>query len=244
MKDTETVREDKSPRIPQRDKIKGELKLKQLNWTPKQQEFINLALDKKTRIMFVSGPAGSSKTILSVYAALQLINQHKVSDVIYIRSAVESADSKLGYLPGEVDDKMAYYGIPFEDKLLELLDRQSIQFLKKDERISVQPVNFIRGQSWNARVAVIDEAQNMTQKEIFTVLTRIGKFSKAFVLADPMQSDINGKSGGFARLAAHFTDQEGNENGVHYFEFGEEDIMRDELTKFLVRRYALIPTPK
>ena len=223
-----------SPRVPQRDKIKGELKLRPLN------QFLNLALDKKTRIIFISGPAGSTKTILAVYAALELINQKRVSDIIYIRSAVESSDSKLGYLPGEVDDKMAYYGIPFQDKLEELLDKPSIQGLKKDNRITIMPVNFIRGQSWNARTAICDEAQNMTKKEIYTVLTRIGRFSKCFVLADPTQSDINGKSGGFEQLAQAFSDTEGNENGVYYMEFGEEDILRDDLVKFLVRRYALI----
>lgn len=228
---------DTSPRVPQRDKLKNSLDLKPLAWTERQKEFLDLALNKNTRIIFVSGPAGSTKTILAVYAALELINQKRVSDVIYIRSAVESADSKLGYLPGEVDDKMAYYGIPFSDKLEELLNRQQIQFLKKDDRISIQPVNFIRGQSWNARVAIVDEAQNMTRKEIFTILTRVGRFSKCFVLADPVQSDINGKSGGFAQLAKYFCDAEGVDSGVYYFELQEQDIMRDELTKFLVRKY-------
>lgn len=228
---------DTSPRIPQRDKLKSELTLKPLNWTPRQKEFLNLALNKQTKLVFVSGPAGSSKTILSVYAALELLNQKRVSDIIYIRSAVESADSKLGYLPGEVDDKMAYYGIPFADKLDELLNKQQIQFLKKDNRISIQPVNFIRGQSWNARAVILDESQNITRKEIYTVLTRVGKFSKCYILADPTQSDINGKSGGFEQLARLFCDNEGKENGVHYFELTEQDIMRDELTKFLVKRY-------
>ena len=226
-----------SPRIPQRDKLKGALDLKPLAWTDRQKEFLNLALDKKTRIMFVSGPAGSTKTILAVYSALELLNQQRVSDILYIRSAVESSDSKLGYLPGEVEDKMAYYGIPFQDKLEELLPKQQIKWLAEDKRISVQPVNFIRGQSWNARFAIVDEAQNMTRKEIFTILTRVGKFSKCFVLADPMQSDINGKSGGFMQLAKNFCDTEGNDNGVYHFELGELDIMRDPLTRFLVRRY-------
>jgi phosphate starvation-inducible protein PhoH and related proteins len=235
---------DKSPHVHQRDKIKNKVELKPLNWTPKQRKFIELATNKDSRIIFISGPAGTSKTILAVFAALELVNQRKVSDIIYIRSAVESSDSKLGYLPGEVDDKMAYYGIPLMDKLEELLNQADIQNLKKEERFHVQPVNFIRGQSWNARCALVDEAQNMTQKEIFTILTRIGKFSKCFVMADEMQSDINGKSGGFTRLCQHFTDAEGNKHGIFHFEFDEDDIMRDELTKFLVKRYKLIPETK
>jgi phosphate starvation-inducible PhoH-like protein len=230
-------KKDCSPRIPQREKIKNTFIIKQLDWTEKQKQFINLALDKNTRLIFVSGPAGSTKTILAVYSALELLNRHVMSDILYIRSAVESADSKIGYLPGEVEDKMSYYGIPFSDKLEELLNKDTIQFLKKDNRISIQPVNYIRGQSWNARVAIVDEAQNMTRKEIFTVLTRVGRFSKCFVLADPTQSDINGKSGGFSQLSKHFCDTEGAEQGVHLVEFLEQDIMRDALTRFLVRRY-------
>jgi phosphate starvation-inducible protein PhoH and related proteins len=236
-------KQDTSPVIPQRDKLKNKLDLKPLPWTARQLEFIKLALDKDTRVVFLSGPAGTSKTILAVFCALEILNQKKASDIVYIRSAVESADNKLGYLPGDANEKMSYYGIPFLDKLEELLPRNDIHLLNKEERITVQPVNFVRGQSWNARVALVDEAQNMTQKEIFTILTRVGKFSKCFVMADEMQSDINGKSGGFTKLMNLFTDPEGNTKGLHKFEFKVEDIMRDELTKFLVMKYqALVET--
>jgi phosphate starvation-inducible PhoH-like protein len=231
---------DNSPHIPQREKIKEQLSLKPLVWTDKQKQFLDLGNSKDSKIIFVSGPAGSAKTLLSTYIALDLINQRRVSDIIYIRSAVESADSKLGYLPGEVDDKMAYYGIPFMDKLEELLFKSDIQGLIKEERINVQPVNFVRGQSWNARCIIVDEAQNMTQKELITILTRMGQFSKCFVLADPMQSDINGKSGAFVNLLKLFDDDESKQQGIFTFKFGQEDIMRSELCKFLVKRFDTI----
>ena len=230
-------KKDTSPRVVQRDKIKGPLELRTFPWTERQQAFIKLALDKQTRIIFISGPAGSTKTILAVYAALELLSRKNVSDILYIRSAVESADKSLGFLPGVVDEKMAYYGIPLYEKLEELLSKEDLTSLAKDKRISVQPVNFVRGQSWNARVAVVDEAQNLTEKELFTILTRIGKFSKIFVCADTMQSDINGKSGGFAKLSKWFADASGNQQGVYSFELQKADIMRDEIVKFLVERY-------
>lgn len=132
---------------------------------------------------------------------------------------------------------MAYYGIPFLDKLEELLPRNDIQNLTKEERVNIQPVNFVRGQSWNARCIIIDESQNMTQKELITVLTRLGQFSKCFVLADPMQSDINGKSGGFSNLMKLFDDEDSKKQGIFTFQFTEEDIMRSELCKFLVGRF-------
>lgn len=230
-------KKDTSPRIPQRDKLKGQLELKPLKWTEKQQKFLDLALNKDTKIIFVSGPAGSSKTILAAYAALELLNDRRISDIFYVRSAVESADSKLGFLPGEINDKISCYGIPFIDKLDEVLSRADSLMLQKENRVSILPVNYVRGLSWNAKAIIVDEAQNMTDKELVTVLTRIGQFSKCFVLADPMQSDIHGKSGGFERISALFKDEESARIGVSYFEFTEEDIMRSELCKFLVKRF-------
>jgi phosphate starvation-inducible PhoH-like protein len=235
---------DSSLHVPQRDKLKGKLNLKPLNWTEKQKSFFDIALNKDSKITFVSGPAGSSKTVLAAFAALQLLNDKRVSDIYYIRSAVESADNKLGYLPGEVEDKMSYYGFPFLDKLDELLGKNDVDALTKEGRISIFPVNYIRGLSWNAKAIIVDEAQNMTQKELITVLTRLGRFSKCFVLADPMQSDINGKSGGFTNITKLFMDKEAESNGIYNFEFTEDDIMRSELVKFLVKRFNYLNKPK
>ena len=234
-------KKDLSPVVPQRDKLQSLLSIRALNWTPRQKEFLNLAFNKENSIIFLNGPAGTAKTILAAYASLTLLNEHRVSDILYLRAAVESSDSKLGYLPGEVKDKMAYYGIPFQDKMEELLKYSDINMLAKEARIDIQPVNFIRGQNWNARAIIVDEAQNMTMKELITVLTRIGKYSKCFVLADPMQSDINGKSGAFVKLFNVFNDQESKDHGVATFTLKEEDIMRSEMVKFLVKKFKTIP---
>jgi phosphate starvation-inducible PhoH-like protein len=231
---------DKSVRVPQRDKLKGTLIIKPLPWTEKQKEFIQVASSKESQLIFVSGPAGSAKTVLATYVALELLNQKRISDIIYVRSAVESADTKLGYLPGELEDKIHYYGVPFLDKLEELLGKADIQTLINEERVQIFPINYVRGLSWNARAIIIDEAQNLTQKELITALTRIGKYSKCFVLADPMQSDINGKSGGFERIAENLSDDASKTHGIHSFQFEESDIMRSELVKFLVGRFKFI----
>lgn len=231
-------KKDTSPQVSQGTKLYNTLDIKPFQWTERQKEFIQLATHKDTKIIMVSGPAGSAKTLLATFAALTLISQKRISDIIYVRSAVESADSKLGYLPGEVKDKMSYYGVPFFDKMEELLPKNDINTLIKDNRISIVPVNYVRGLSWNARCIIVDEAQNLTEKELITVMTRIGKFSKCYVLADPMQSDINGKSGGFSRISKLFDDKESKEMGIHYFEFKNEDILRSDLVKFLVTKFT------
>lgn len=236
-------KKDNSPVIPQRSKFRGNLNIYDRPLTPKQLEFLEIAKDKDTKIMFVSGPAGTSKTYLSVLHALRMINEKRVSDLIYIRSAVESADSKLGFLPGEADEKMAPYLQPLMDKLIELLPKGDIDALQKDGRFTSIPVGFLRGLNWNAKVIVADEAQNLTYKELFTLITRTGEFSKVFILGDPEQSDINGKSG-FIKMVNMFNDEESRQNGIHVFEFTDEDIVRSGLVKFIIQRARTELTPK
>jgi phosphate starvation-inducible PhoH-like protein len=230
-------KEDKSPKILQRDKFKEEIRIRELNWTEKQKEFIKIALDKNVKMMFVSGPAGSSKTLLSIFCSLQLIKDKKVSDIMYIRSPVESSDSKIGFLPGDADEKLKYYNLPFADKLDELLSKQSIESLNNQGRLQSHPLSFVRGMSWNCKAIILDEAQNCTQKEIVTLMTRVGEFSKCFVLADPDQSDLaSGKSGGFDKLLSVFSDEESKSRGIYSFQFTEEDIKRSDLVKFIVTK--------
>ena len=91
--------------------------------------------------------------------------------------------------------------------------------------------------SWNGKAILLDEAQNSSFREIVTVLTRIGKYSRCFIMADPMQTDLkNGNRGGFLKLYDIFNDEESKAMGIHTFEFNEEDIVRSELTKFIVTK--------
>lgn len=226
---------DKSPIIPQNSKIKHELTINERQLTDKQKKFLELALDKETKVVFVSGPAGTSKTFLAVLSSLKLLNQKRMSDILYIRSAVESADSKIGFLPGDGHEKLAPYIQPLLDKLSELLPKQDIDFLQKEARIDSIPIGFLRGLNWNAKCIIVDEAQNITQKELITTITRIGEFSKVFILGDPEQTDINGKSG-FVKIMNLFDDQESRENGIFTFKFDEEDVVRSGLVKFLIKK--------
>jgi phosphate starvation-inducible protein PhoH len=237
---------DKSPYVHQDEKLKGKLQFKnKIQWTEKQRKFLELASNKDVKVIFVKGPAGSSKSILTVYAALQMLDDKKISEVMYIRSAVESSESKIGYLPGTNDEKMMYYNLPFMEKLGELLYGPDIEMLKKEERVTCFSTNFARGMSWNAKAIIMDETQNSSRKEIITILTRIGQFSRCFVLADPLQTDLAvGKCGGFEELFQLFNNQEGRDNGIYTFEFTEEDIMRSELVKYIVKRVGQLQTKK
>jgi phosphate starvation-inducible PhoH-like protein len=226
---------DTSPLVPQKSKIKNELNITQRELTEKQKAFLELAMDKNTKMIFVSGPAGTSKTYVSIMAALQLMNLKKVSDLLYLRSAVESSDSKIGFLPGEANEKMAPYLQPLLEKLNELLPKSEVDLLEKDGRVSSVPIGFLRGLNWNAKCIIADEAQNMTQKEIITLITRTGEFSKVFIIGDPEQTDIGNKSG-FTKIVNVFDDAESRENGIFTFKFTEEDIVRSGLVKYIIKK--------
>ena len=230
-------KKDNSPRVVQRDKIKYELNLKGFEWTEKQKAFIQLATDKNTRVIFLSGPAGTSKTALAVFCALQLLNEKRASELVYVRSTVESASHSLGSLPGEAENKFKPFAMPLVDKLEEFLPTHDIKKLFDDERIKPTPVNYLRGASFNANAIIVDEAQNLDFKELVTAVTRIGKFSKFFILGDPMQTDLKHKeASGFKPMFDLFNDCESQDQGIFCVRFEKEDIMRSELLKFVIEK--------
>ena len=231
----------KTPYVYQRDKISYDFTIRELPWTDKQKQLIELGLNKNVKCVLIKGPAGSSKTLTAVYLGLQLLKLKKVSDLIFIRSAVESADSKLGYLPGSIDEKLEAYMIPFMEKIEELLPAGDRNKLKNDGRFSTTPVNYIRGLHWPAKCIIVDECQSITIKELITTITRIGQFSKVFMLGDPKQTDLpQSKAGGFEMLYDLFNDEESRAQGLYTFEFTEEDIVRSDFVKFIVKKLESI----
>lgn len=211
------------------------LKIKHKKFTNKQKEFIDLSLQEDVKMVFVQGPAGCAKTYLATYCGLELLCKNMVNELVYIRSAVESADQRLGFLPGAQDDKMAPYLEPFKDKLEELLSPVDVRYLQEDERIYGIPVGFLRGASYEKKFILVDEAQNLTEKELITTITRIGENSKIFICGDAMQSDIGSKSG-FKNIINLFSDEDSKKMGIYNFEFTEDDILRSELVKFIVKK--------
>lgn len=226
---------DKSPRVFQNDKIGYELDIQErYDLTEKQKQLIEIIEDKHTKVVFVQGPAGTSKTFTAVYAALKLMNKKAISDIVYVRSIAESASKSLGSLPGEANDKMAPFLMPLKDKVEELIPRQQVLALEKEERLQGIPVNYLRGASMNAKVIIVDEAQNLNKKELVTTLTRIGKYSKFIILGDANQSDI--RDSGFMALFDLFNDDISKNQGIHCFSFTREDIVRSGILKYIVER--------
>ena len=231
------VNQKQSPYVYQRDKIDFSLNIRELPWTEKQKEIIKLFLDKNTKMLILKGPAGTSKTLLGIYLGLHLLNDKKVSDMILVRSAVESSDAKLGYLPGSVDEKMSCYVTPFKDKLTELLKKNEVDKLEKDDRIVTCPINYLRGLHFAVKFICADELQNSTRKEIQTLLSRMGEFSKVMLCGDTEQIDLPYGKSGFQDVYDMFNDEESKNMGIYCVELGEEDIVRSEFCKYVTNKF-------
>ena len=213
-------------------RYKNSLLLGHIELTEKQDQFHKIMRDPKTRVVFISGPAGTAKTFLSVYTALYKHNEDNQLKILYLRSLAESAEKGMGFLKGSMDDKFNPYMGPLEDKLDELLNKQERDQIEHRNALDAAPINFLRGATWRDKVVIVDEAQNMTVKEITTVVTRISRGSTLFVCGDTMQSDI--RSAGFAKFCQIFDDEESRSYGIHHLSFTKEDIMRDKIIVYLV----------
>ncbi|MGI9357860.1 MAG: PhoH family protein [Paracoccaceae bacterium] len=220
--------------IPQ---LKQTVHVNSLKLTERQKKFLSIAFDDSTKIMFIAGPAGSTKTYMAVYSALRLLSAFDDLDLMYVRTVIESAEKGLGALPGDIDDKFNPYMAPLEDKLYEMLPKNNTakSEMLDSGRISAMPINYLRGSSWKDKVVVADEAQNFTYKELITLITRVGDNCKLFICGDFMQSDINGRSG-FAPMFDLFNDEESVTKGIHSFKFGKNDILRSEILKYIISK--------
>lgn len=227
----------KKPRKIEIPQLKQRIPIHSKKLTENQKLFLSKALDNKVKLIFVNGPAGSTKTYMAVYAALRLLSAYDELDLLYVRTVIESADKGLGALPGDLEEKFNPYMAPLEDKLWEMLPQNtSIKAeLFEKGRLKAMPINFIRGADWKNKAVVADEAQNFTFKELTTLITRLGENTKLFVCGDSTQSDINGKSG-FYDMCKIFADEDSRRNGIESFFFTEEDIMRSELVRFIIKK--------
>jgi phosphate starvation-inducible PhoH-like protein len=152
------------------------------------------AIDARNLVLAL-GPAGSGKTYLAIAKAVEALEAGSVGRIVLSRPAVEAGES-LGYLPGEMEDKLAPYLRPLYDALADRLSMKRVKALMLEGLIEIAPVGFMRGRTLNNAFVVIDEAQNLTYGQLKMVLTRLGWNSTMVVTGDPNQSDLlTGMSG-------------------------------------------------
>ncbi|HEY1929074.1 MAG TPA: PhoH family protein [Caulobacteraceae bacterium] len=157
------------------------------------------AIDSKPLVVAL-GPAGTGKTYLAIAKAVEALEAGRVGRIVLSRPAVEAGES-LGYLPGEVEDKLAPYLRPLYDALSDRLSMKRVRSLISEGAIEIAPVGFMRGRTLNNAFVVIDEAQNCTYVQLKMLLTRLGWSSTMVVTGDPAQSDLLPELSGLGSVA-------------------------------------------
>jgi phosphate starvation-inducible PhoH-like protein len=210
---------DGAPNNPERDQSY----LKTIKPKSPGQAQLMEAIDEKNLIMAL-GPAGTGKTYIAISKAVEALEAGRVSRIVLSRPAVEAGES-IGYLPGDMEDKLAPYLRPLYDALTDRLSVKRMRALMAEGAIEIAPVGFMRGRTLNNAFVVIDEAQNCTYMQLKMLLTRLGWHSTMVVTGDPNQSDLLPGISGLADVAARF-DEVAN---IAVVRLADRDIVRHPL---------------
>jgi phosphate starvation-inducible PhoH-like protein len=198
----------------------------------KQKEYVRAL--RQSDIIISAGPAGTGKTFLAVAVALTMLLDKKIERIILSRPAVEAGE-RLGFLPGDMKEKVDPYLRPLYDSLYDLFDFEKIQRMIEVGDIEIAPLAFMRGRTLKNSFAILDEAQNATDTQIKMFLTRIGENSKIVINGDPSQVDLpNKRLSGLDRskkLLGHLSE-------ISVVDFDHSDVVRHPLVSKIVKAYS------
>jgi len=198
----------------------------------KQKKYVRAL--KENEIIISAGPAGTGKTFLAVAVALTMLLEKKIERIILSRPAVEAGE-RLGFLPGDMREKVDPYLRPLYDSFYDLLDYEKIQKKIEIGDIEIAPLAFMRGRTLKNSFAILDEAQNATDTQIKMFLTRLGENSKIVINGDPSQIDLPKKSvSGLTRTKKLL----GHLNEVSFVDFDHTDVVRHPLVSKIVKAYS------
>jgi phosphate starvation-inducible protein PhoH and related proteins len=188
---------------------------------------------EKNDMVFGIGPAGTGKTYLAVAQAVASLTSKAVARIVLARPAVEAGE-KLGFLPGDLQEKVDPYLRPLYDALYDLLDFERVGKLLERNAIEVAPIAFMRGRTLNDAFVIIDEAQNTTPEQMKMVLTRIGFGSRVVVTGDITQIDLpQGKTSGLVEAISVLA----GVPGISFVYFDEKDVVRHKLVQAVIKAY-------
>jgi len=195
-----------------------------------QQRYVQQILEND--ITFCQGPAGTSKTFTACYVALKLFADKKIKNIILCKP-IQEAGEKLGFLPGDISDKIDPYMQSYISNLIKIIGPAMTQQLVESEIIQFKPLAFMRGDTFDDALMILDEAQNATFKQLMLFVTRMGKSSKVIVTGDVSQYDIAKNNIGLEK----FTDIMEGVRGIGNHKFTEKDIVRAKILIDVVKRY-------
>ena len=198
----------------------------------KQKSYVRAL--RQSDIVISAGPAGTGKTFLAVAVGLTMLLEKKIERIILSRPAVEAGE-RLGFLPGDMKEKVDPYLRPLYDSLYDLFDFEKIQRMIEIGDIEIAPLAFMRGRTLKNSFAILDEAQNATDIQIKMFLTRIGENSKIVVNGDPSQIDLQNKSMSGLLKSKKLL---GHLNEISIIDFDHSDVVRHPLVSKIVKAYS------
>ena len=197
----------------------------------RQEEYIRAI--RAADVVFGVGPAGTGKTYLAVACALAAFSAHAVGRIILVRPVIEAGE-RLGFLPGDVREKVNPYMRPLYDALNDMMDQPSLKRLLQQEVIEIAPLAYMRGRTLNKSFIILDEAQNTTVEQMKMFLTRLGVGSKVVVTGDVTQIDLAaGTASGLVSAVRLFGDLE----GIRIVKFLSADVVRHHLVQRILKAY-------
>ena len=198
---------------------------------PNQRKYLtNL---RQRDLCFGVGPAGTGKTYLAVASAVEALEQEHVRRIVLVRPAVEAGE-RLGFLPGDMQEKVNPYLRPLYDALYDMLDFERVDRLLERGTIEIAPLAFMRGRTLNDAFVILDEAQNTTSEQMKMFLTRLGFGSKAVITGDVTQTDLPvGRTSGLVEVLSIVEHIE----GISFTRFDDGDVVRHPLVRRIVRAY-------
>jgi phosphate starvation-inducible PhoH-like protein len=199
--------------------------------TRNQKRMVEMAMDND--VLFAIGPAGTGKTYTAVALAVRAMKNKLVKKIILTRPAVEAGES-LGFLPGDMKDKVDPYLRPLYDALDDMFPMEKLKYFMENRVIEVAPLAFMRGRTLDNAYIILDEAQNCTSTQIKMFLTRMGPSAKCIVTGDMSQIDLPGRHQSGLPLAINLLT---GVNGIGVVELGEEDVVRHRLVRSVIKAY-------
>jgi len=210
--------------------------------TPTQIEYVNALANSKINLIVATGPAGTGKSLFACSNAIQSLKKKQIEKIVLTRPLVSVAEEEIGFLPGNLNNKMAIWVQPMMDIFKEHITKKEIDNLIQSNVIEITPLLYMRGRTFKNSIIIADEIQNTTPQQLLMLLTRSGDNSKMVITGDVNQSDLKEKNGLVDFMEKYKASS--NENDIiKLIQFETTDVQRSELVKQILNIYNPSPPP-
>ena len=206
----------------------------------KQKQYVEVLNNNLKPVVIATGPAGTGKTLFSCLKSIDMLMMGQINKIVITRPLV-TVDEDLGFLPGNIDEKMSPWTRPIFDIFLETFTKLELDKMLRDNTIEIAPLGFMRGRTFKDTVIIADEMQNCSPTQMQMITTRIGKGSRLFITGDLNQSDredYNGLSDIINKMAFYYKNNPSVQKMVEFIELESNDVQRSKIAKHMIDMYA------